>query len=114
MYYGEINIYQENLDSFLNIAKELKGLNKTGGGGEEEASYDADTPKQTYMPTLPTSGTQGNNDTVETTVAAQNDSTISQTYSEDQITSSMAVALSKHEFSGDKHELDGKVETMMG
>ena len=30
VYNGEVNIYQENLDSFLNIAKklDLKGLNR--------------------------------------------------------------------------------------
>ena len=37
LYYGEANIYQENLDTFLNIAEELKlkGLNGTKGGGGE-------------------------------------------------------------------------------
>ena len=50
LYYGEANIYQENLDSFLNIANELelKGLN----GGEEgvEGAGDGATPKkQLYL-----------------------------------------------------------------
>ena len=38
LYYGEANIYQENLDNFLNIAEELqlKGLNVGEGGGGEE------------------------------------------------------------------------------
>ena len=37
LYYGEANIYQENLDTFINIAEELKltGLNGTKGGGGE-------------------------------------------------------------------------------
>ena len=36
-YYGEANVYQEHLDTFLNIAEELKlkGLNR-GGANEEE------------------------------------------------------------------------------
>ena len=37
LYYGEANIYQENLDTFLNIAEELKlkGLNGAGNVGGE-------------------------------------------------------------------------------
>ena len=46
LYYGEANIYQENLDRFLSIAEELelKGLN----GGEEgvEGAGDGATPKK--------------------------------------------------------------------
>ena len=34
LYYGETNIYQENLDSFLNIAEELS-LRGLAGGGED-------------------------------------------------------------------------------
>ena len=33
LYYGETNIYQENLDIFLNIAEELKLKGLDGGGG---------------------------------------------------------------------------------
>ena len=38
LYYGERNVYQENLDTFLNIAEDLnlKGLNGGEGGREEE------------------------------------------------------------------------------
>ena len=37
LYFGEANIYQEHLETFLTIAEELqlKGLNGTEGGGEE-------------------------------------------------------------------------------
>ena len=41
LYYGKADIYQENLDNFLNIAEEfqLKGLNGTeDGGGEDEGN----------------------------------------------------------------------------
>ena len=46
LYYGEANIYQENLDTFLNIAEELqvKGLNGENGGG---GGGDEDPPEQT-------------------------------------------------------------------
>ena len=42
LYYGETNIYQENLDIFLNIAEELKlkGLDGEEGGGEDGKGYD--------------------------------------------------------------------------
>ena len=50
LYYGEANIYQENLDTFLNIAEELqlKGLNGENGGG---GGGDEDPPGQTAKPT---------------------------------------------------------------
>ena len=41
LYYGKADIYQENLDKFLNIAEEfqLKGINGTEyGGGEDEGN----------------------------------------------------------------------------
>ena len=60
LYYGETNIYQENLDNFLNIAKELKlkGLNGAEGGGGEDREYYDNTPKQTEKPIIPSSATQ--------------------------------------------------------
>ena len=101
LYFGEANIFQEHLDSFLNIAEELqlKGLNGAEGGGGEEG-IGANHPEQTYQTKVPRNDTQRNNDTIQTQ---------SQSYYEDQITSSMAVALPK-----DMHELDGKIDTMMG
>jgi len=40
MYYGEVNIFQENLDDFLNLANEfkLKGLHKTSLGDQDMKS----------------------------------------------------------------------------
>ena len=48
LYYEEVNIYQENLDTFLTIAKEfqLKGLNGTEGGGEGGEIDGGNTTKQ--------------------------------------------------------------------
>ena len=93
LYFGEANIFQEHLDSFLNIAEELqlKGLNGTEGGGGGEG-VGANPQKPTYHPKVPSNETQRKNDRNETQ---------SQSYSEDKNTSSMAVALPKHEFSGD-------------
>ena len=104
LYYGEANIYQENLDVFLNIAEELqlKGLN-----GTEE------TETESKKASLPSTDIQRKNDLFETNISQQNNSPISQSYSEDHIASSMTVALPKHEFSGEMSELDEKIETMM-
>ena len=60
---------------------------------------------QTYHPKGPSNNTQRKNDIIQTH---------SQSYSEDQITSSMAVDLSKDKFSGDMIELYEKIDTMMG
>ena len=47
LYFGEANIFQEHLDSFLNIAQELqlKGLHGPEGGGGEEG-IDANLPSK--------------------------------------------------------------------
>ena len=113
LYYGEADIYQENLDTFLNIAEEfqLKGLNGTEDGerGEDEGNPQ----KKTYNPTVTRTGTNRNSDIFETEISSQNNSFTSQTNSEDQICLSTAVALPKYEFSGDMKELDEKIESLM-
>ena len=110
LYYGEANIYQENLDSFLNIAEELqlKGLNgKDGGGGEKENNGESS------KTTVSNYGTQRKNETLETKIVSQNDFIISQSYYEGQITSKIPVALPKPEFYGDLKDLDEKIATLM-
>ena len=113
LYYGKADIYQENLDTFLNIAEEfqLKGLNgsEDGEGGEDGGNPQ----KKTYNPTIPRTGTDRNNDVFETAISSQNNSFISKTNSEDQIPLSAATALPKHEFSGNNKELDEKIESLM-
>ena len=54
MYYGEVNIYQENLGNFLNIAEELdlKGLNEGQFEFEEEKGEDKTTPNHQKKTTL--------------------------------------------------------------
>ena len=80
LYYGEANIYQENLDTFLNIAEELqlKGLNGADEGvweGTEDAVY---TPKKTVKPTVTSTVKQRKNNTFHTNIASKNDSLIYQ------------------------------------
>jgi hypothetical protein len=112
LYYGEANIYQENLDTFLNIAEELqlKGLNgeKGGGGGGDE-----DPPEQSAKPTTLINAPQKKKGTDRTMTPAQIDSLNSESGSKSQISSSVAIALSKHKFSGNMQELDEQIETMM-
>ena len=49
LYYGEANVYQENLDSFLSIAEELqlKGLEGKGNDNQSEQDY---LPKERRIP----------------------------------------------------------------
>ena len=78
---GDI-IFQENLDNFHNIAKELqlKRLDETeNGGGEDEGN----TTRRSYNPTVYSADTQKQNDRLKTTMATQNDSYTSPAYSED-------------------------------
>ena len=53
LYYGEANIYQENLDTFLTIAEELdlKGLNGGAGGSDEGEGEKEDPSKHPDKPT---------------------------------------------------------------
>ena len=49
IYFGEANVYQENLDSFLAVAEELqlKGLMGSGAEGEAEENLHPETKKKT-------------------------------------------------------------------
>ena len=107
LYNGEANIFQENLDEFLNLADELqlKGLNGTKYEGEENITNQTDK--------FPLPSTKGKNDPFDTKVSLQNKSLISESYSDEHFTSNMTVALPKHEFSGEMSELDGQIDTLM-
>ena len=110
LYYGEANIYQDNLDTFLNIAEELKlkGLKGTEAGGGEEGGTVKRSQNQTYNHNYQSVSAQRKNETTETSVSQPNESVLSQYCS-----SSMAIVLPKHEVSGDMKELDQQIETMM-
>ena len=94
LYYGEAHIYQDNLDTFLNIAEELelKGLQKEGG-------EDGKSPK---------------NKSAKKAVACEKNVPFpSQPDHVDNKSSSMAVALPNQEVSGELTELDQQIETMI-
>ena len=107
LYYGEANIYQENLNSFLQIADELKlkGLN---GENRDNRDVDEDPPEPTDKPTPLKAAPKNNMGT------AIFDSVNSELGYKKQISSKMAVALSKNEFRGTMQELDEQIEAMLG
>ena len=109
-YYGEANIYQENLDTFLNIAEELqlKGLSGEQEGGYAEGKEFKNSMKTCYKPKIPSFDPQSKKESNQTSITKRNE-----IYSEGLITPSMAVALPKQQVSGDMKELDEKIETMM-
>ena len=110
LYYGEANIYQDNLETLLNIAEELKLKGLNGG----ERGEDHENPKmQPDKANVPSISAHRKNDMFEAEIATQSKSKFSQSYYEDLLNSSMAVALPKQEISGDMKELDDKIETMM-
>ena len=105
LYYGQTNINQANLDSFLRIAEDLEIKGLTDGGG------DWATPTgQTYKPTVPSCRTQKKTGIFDTNIAPF----LPQSFPENQIPSSTAIALPKKDFSGDMKELDEQIETMIG
>ena len=55
LYYGEATIYQDYLDAFLNIAKEfqLKDLNVTEDGGEDELEDGGNMTRRSYNSIAP-------------------------------------------------------------
>ena len=103
LYYGEANIYQDNLNTFLNIAEglQLKGLNIEKGCDERVE----DNPLNQNVNVL----TDSQHIKQDTIPVAQNNSVDSKSFSK-----SSELAVAKEEFSGDLQGLDEKIETMMG
>ena len=106
LYYGEANIYQENLDNFLNIAEELKlkGLSEK----RKEVKEDNIFPNPDNIDAKKITETFYSNDLVVT----QNQF-VPVRHMEIQQGYETAVALPKHEFSGDLQVLDEQIKTMM-
>ena len=112
LYYGEANIYQENLDTFLNIAEELnlKGLDGGGGNGEEiihESKEQDLSTKKSFKNMKPTTARDKN---------PKNETKISLNSSNypDVNSFERAVVIQKDTFSGDLEELDVKIKAMIG
>ena len=115
LYYGETNINQDNIDTFLNIAEELKleGLNGAEKSSGEEGGVGKNLSKQNAMITLLNTGEKEETGAFKNEIASQNNTNTCQLYQQDQILYSTDVVLTKHEFSGDMFELDKKIKSMM-
>ena len=109
LYYGETNIYQENLDSFLNIAEELSLKGLAGGNKDNEVKPDTNTYKpkpQSWNPKPPNSR-QIEDDNFKRDI-------IPDTYTQgEDKTEIKTVAVPNSSFIGDLHELDGKIKSLM-
>ena len=99
LYFGEANVYQENLDSFLALAEELqlKGLQGSNGLNETEVHNE---PKQKYKTTPMISDTR--------TTARE-----SRELNEVKRSDSNALAVQMPLFGGDLQQLDETVKSMM-
>ena len=117
LYYGEANIFQENIDSFLKIATELKlkGLNGDGSNkvmnepnfnehceDEKRVRDSDDFFKSTYV-------TPNKNPAKQENISLN----YNRDGSESHANSERAVALPKEDFSGNLQDLDPKVRSMM-
>ena len=100
LYHGEANVFEENLDSFLAIAKELqlKGLM-----GKTDENVENTTADQKYAPP------ENRNSNIQNKL--YDVQTSSRTFSEDE--SNRTVAVSSN-FSGGLEDLDERVISMMG
>ena len=101
LYFGEANIYQENLDSFLAIADEfqLKGLRGNGDRQVESDMFnDQETKRRSAEPAM------------RNLVKAQEASEITQGNYETESSKDLALV---SQFSGNMEELEEKVRSMM-
>ena len=109
LYYGETNIDQENLDSFLNLAEELnlKGL---AGGNEDTINNDARPVTKSPQPKPPSkTSKQGYPKEIEDKYV-QN---LKSFTSEAEMFDGRALAVSNISFSGELQDLDEHIKSMM-
>ena len=109
LYYGETNIYQDDLDSFLNIAEELSLQGLSGGTEENVAQTTTNTPIPKNVCKNPK---PQNHQTIQDDNFKIN--TMSNIYTpEKDETEVKALVVSNFSFAGELHELDEKIKTMM-
>merc|ERR1719319_1385426 len=113
LYFGEANVYQENLDSFLAVAEELQLKGLMGSGAEEEAEKSNSKPqlkKKTKRPSQHQKYSQQETSTF-------NSSLVDQPSSVDRIESSSPlegiVAVTDYTVAADLQDLDDKIKSMM-
>ena len=105
LYFGEANIYQENLDSFLAIAEELqlKGL---------KSSIDEEEWKETELSSTEHMQKQGHQMKEKSRLAPKERSMLIETNSERPEENALAIPTTTN-FSGDLQQLDETVKSMM-
>ena len=109
LYYGETNIFQDNLDSFLNIAGELSLRGLDGGTESNDFQPETDTPKQTPQSSTPK---QQSHQKVDDKISKKDD--ISEIYTQEEVKAEInTMVVSNISFSGELHELDEQIKTMM-
>merc|ERR1712243_112471 len=102
LYYGEANVFQENLDSFLSMAEELKLKGLTG---QQDVSEDNTGAYEKEMTTnLPSKGEKWISTKRRNNFASQNELAIIESHQEKAV---------QNFISGDLQELDEKVKSMM-
>ena len=108
LYYGETNIFQDNLDSFLKIAEELSLKGLTGG---TEDTNDIDTNIVKKSPTIKQSSKISKQGTEDELVKTDQNSKM--LTSEEEIFNVKTLAVSNISYSGELQDLDDKIKTMM-
>ena len=102
LYYGEANVFQENLDSFLSLAEELKLKGLTG---QQDVSEDNTGAYEKEMTTnLPSKGEKWISSKRRNNFASKNELAIIESHQEKSV---------QNFVSGDLQELDEKVKSMM-
>ena len=116
LYYGEANIYQDNLDTFLNIAEELelKGLKGEERREGKDGEGRRDRLEKNAKKTVPNASLQKENHINEIFITNENNLLLSKPDYEDHKNPNMAIALPNQEFAIDMTEVDQKIATMIG
>ena len=113
LYHGEVNVYQENLDSFLVIAEELelKGLTKDENKSQVENNF-SELPSK-YEKIEKRTQHKSIRETKTEAPYTLNESTFSNTDSNDsKSVIDRTVAVPKEVISGDLQELDAQIKSM--
>merc|ERR1712129_105852 len=100
LYYGEANVYQENLDSFLAVAEELQLKGLIGSGAEEEAEEIKNKPKKAAQQSnySKEESKDHDNSVVKVETSLHQDGT---------------VAVTDYTVAADLQDLDDKIKSMM-
>merc|ERR1719319_931681 len=101
LYYGEANVYQENLDSFLAVAEELQLKGLMGSGAEEEAEEIENKPKKAAQQSdySKEDSKDHDNSVVKVETSLHQDGTI---------------AVTDYTVAADLQDLDDKIKSMIG